>query len=199
MAKGLDANQDMTDWAGQLVQEGFGFVGRYINHGKSQPLTTSEAQHLSTEGLYLVSIYEKGSPTEAAYFTIQRGAQDGNAAVQAAKATGQPTGTPIYFAVDYDADRCDLNTICDYFKNVFTTVRGAGYFVGVYGSGMVCKTLTEQGWVHYTWLAQSRGWAGYDDWHDSASIVQGAETTWHGIDVDLDTSSGDAGGWQVAS
>lgn len=197
MANGLDANNDLSDYAGHLKQEGYAWVGRYINPGKSEPLTHAEAQKLSQAGLYIVSIWEQGSPTQVGYFNTAAGTHAGNGAVSAAKSIGQPLAFPIYFAVDYDAVESDLTAMGDYFAALRVPVRAAGYFVGVYGSGLVCEYLSDKGYVSHTWLAQSRGWAGYASWKPHASIVQGGETTVLGLDVDLDQSGGNAGGWQI--
>jgi len=199
MAQGLDANNNLTDYGGHLKEDGYMWVGRYINPGKSQPLTNAEAQTLTADGLYIVSIWEQGSPTQVGYFTTGAGTNAGNGAVSAAQSIGQPTGTPIYFAVDYDASSSDLPSIGGYFSALHSIVRAAGYFVGVYGSGLVCQFLSEQGTVSKTWLSQSTDFAGYQEWKPNADIIQGAETTVLGLDVDLDASAGDAGGWQIAA
>ena len=192
MSQGLDANNNLTDYAGHLADLGFNFVGRYINPGKAEPLTTAEINALTAHDIYAVSIWEQGSPTSPLYFQTDRGVSDGDAAVTAAQSIGQPAGTPIYFAVDYDASPGDLPSIASYFSAVHQRVRSAGYFVGVYGSGIVCRDLSEIGWV-------SKTFAGYDDWKDKADIVQGVETRILGLDVDLDTANGDAGGWMAGN
>ena len=198
-ANGLDSDNDLTNYGGHLKQDGFVWVGRYVNPDKAQPLTNSEAHTLSQDGLYIVSLWEQGSPCEASYFTTSAGADDGNGAVSAAQSIGQPTGTPIYFAVDYDASQSDLTAISSYFAALYPIVRQAGYYVGVYGSGLVCQTLSPQGagYASYTWLSQSQGFANYQTWLPSANIVQGPETTVDSLDVDLDYSGGHGGGWQI--
>lgn len=198
MSKGLDANGDLRMYANKLAGLGYSFVCRYINPGKLQPLTVTESQALSDVGLYIISIWEEGSPIHPGYFNADRGGADGSGSVSAAQYLGQPVGTPIYFAVDYDAASEDLPAIASYFSAVHSRVKAAGYAVGVYGSGLVCQDLSQIGWVSKTWLSQSRGFAGYDEWKDQADILQGVETQVLGLDVDLDTANGDAGGWQSA-
>lgn len=44
---------------------------------------------------------------------------------------------------------------------------GAAYRIGGYGSGLVCDYLLSGGYVDICWLAQSRGWPGYDAFHAS--------------------------------
>ncbi len=199
MAQGLDADNTLTDYAGALLNAGYIWVGRYINPGKAEPLTHAEASHLNTMGLFVVSIWEEGSPTHIGYFTTDRGTEDGTGAVSAAQSIGQPAGTPIYFAVDYDAAESDLTQIGEYFIALHSIVRNANYFVGVYSSGLVCQYLSNIGYVSQTWLSQSKGFAGYSTWLPNANIVQGIETTFDGLDVDLDSSNNDAGGWKIAA
>ncbi len=195
--KGIDADVSLMDWGGALVADGFTWVARYINPGKSQPLTVAEAAHLSAQGLYIVSAWEQGSPTTDGYFSADSGMATGAAAVLVATALGQPKGTPIYFAVDYDAEIADLPDIRAYIQNIQARVKLAGFVCGVYGSGLVCEYLYQSGFVSKTWLAQSTGFTGYTAWRDKADIVQGIEMNWNGLDVDLNESAGDAGGWQV--
>lgn len=200
MSRGLDANNHLTDYAGHLKQDGYDFVGRYINPGKAEPLNREEASALTAAGLWIVSIWEQGNPTSREYFGVTRGHQDGMGALYAAQQLGQPIGTPVYFAVDYDADDVDVVTITDYFRAVREVLTGAGYSAGVYGSGMICQHLSSVGYVSHTWLSQSKDWHAddYADWLPHADIVQGEETTVRGLDVDLNSSNGNAGGWQLA-
>jgi len=199
MTKGLDANQDMTEWAGQLVQDGFGFVGRYINSTKAHPLTKPEVIHLSSKGLYIVSLYENGNPTSIDYFTEDQAHRDGQGAASDALRVGQPAGYPVYMPTDYDCTQDQFAQLLRYYTIVRECLKGDGYTAGCYGNGILCEYLANLGYVSHTWLAQSHGFTGYQEWLTRADIVQGPETTWHGIDVDLDTSNGDAGGWQIVS
>ena len=104
--------------------------------------------------------------------------------------------TPIYFVVDYDASDADMVALGEYFRIVYNQVRNAGYYVGVYGSGLVCQHLSSLGYTSHTYLAESHGWMDYEDWLPYACLIQTGETTVRGLDVDLVTSNGDGGGWQ---
>ena len=44
---------------------------------------------------------------------------------------------------------------------------GGAYRIGGYGSGLVCDYMLANGHVEVCWLAQSRGWPGYDAFHAS--------------------------------
>lgn len=193
MSQGLDANQDLRNKIGALQAAGIKWVARYINP-KADPLTAGEAAALRAAGIWIVSVWEYGSPTSADYFTAERGQQHGLMALDRARSVGQPEDGVIYATVDYDAEEDDLPGIIAYFKAMRAALIGS-YTLGVYGSGRVCRVLSEQGLVNKTWLTQSTGFAEYDSWKPHATIVQGRETMLAGVDVDLDTSNGAAGGW----
>src|SRR6266566_1870295 len=168
MARGLDANEDLTAHAAAIRAAGYEFVGRYykFTHG-SHPLTQGEARALSAAGLWVLVVYESGLPTSAGYFSRLRGSGDGLRAYHyAQEAIQQPAGAPIYFAVDYDAAEEDIRgPIHEYFGQIHAAFDQAGlghplYPVGVYGSGAVCRYLTRETAVSYSWLAGSRRWRG---------------------------------------
>lgn len=207
MANGIDATQDCSSHAGALKAAGYGFVGRYyfsiVSHAKVK-LTHAEALALSAAGLFIVAVFENSS-NSSGYFTHAKGVSDGTAAFRyAADHVKQPFGSPIYFAVDYDASTADLNGgIAAYFRGVaeaFEAERhgGATYPIGVYGSGLVCGGLSTHGLVTYTWLAQSTGWSGYHTF-TGWNIKQGPETTVLHLDVDTDETHGKGGGFQVSA
>ncbi len=171
MIKGFDAAHDLSRFASCLVNEGFNFVCRYYNiNNPAKNLTFAEANYLTSAGLRIVTVWENGFPTISSYFSHQKGIADGTAAYEyASNVIKQPSGTPIYFAVDYDASQTDINDrILSYFEGIIegfghlsSTQRDPVYLIGVYGSGLVCKSLLAANKVTYTWLAQSQGWRGY--------------------------------------
>lgn len=101
----------------------------------------------------------------------------------------------IYFAVDYDAVTPEISgIITDYFNGVCEAFKSAGgnYGIGVYGSDAVCEYIHKNvGHIHYTWFAQSTGWAGYRKYKDW-NIKQGRSCTVVGISCDSDTSNDNA-------
>ena len=166
MKQGFDASQDLTQFAAGLVSAGYSFVGRYYNiNNPSKNLTLAEAKALSAAGIAIIAVWENGYPTEASYFSHDVGVYDGTSAYYYAhKTIGQPSGNPIYFAVDYDASTADLASgIIPYFQGIadgFNAISSNSpvYPVGIYGSGLVCQALLGQNLATYAWLAQSSGW-----------------------------------------
>ena len=62
MAKGCDSSWDF-DYKSRvdaLVDEGYTFIGRYLNHsaGVRNGLTVSEATRLSNAGVFICALYE---------------------------------------------------------------------------------------------------------------------------------------------
>lgn len=190
----------VAEKAAEIKAQGITAVGLYYFASSAFKvlLTRARAQKISAAGLYVFSVWENGFPTTGGYFTRGRGLFDGAKAAACALAAGQPSGTPIYFAVDYDASGDDLDGILAYFRALRPALGADGYVAGVYGSGMICRHLKDAGLAEKTWLSQSRGFEGYHDWVTHADVVQGPSQALLGMDVDTDTTNGSAGGWQVA-
>ncbi|HZT43800.1 MAG TPA: DUF1906 domain-containing protein [Chthonomonadaceae bacterium] len=195
MTKGMDCAVSTVGKAHGIKASGIDFVARYYPTGLKKSLTRQEAEGLKSAGLWIVSVFEL-NPTESAYFAggRTRGVEDGEKALESAKACGQPVGSVIYFTVDYDAGEDDLEAIQAYFEGV-RSILMPHYLVGVYGSGRVCRAIQGAGLAHCSWLAMSRGWSGSEDYHDW-SLCQTVEGCVKGIAEDGDVSRGNAGGWQ---
>lgn len=198
MGKGLDCTANVSNHLHALKEAGYTFFGRYYSHSPWKNLTRPEAEAISKAGLYVVAVFEAAGDHIGA-FSASQGYQDANTAIAQAKECGQPLSSCIYLAVDLDANTDELvNAIEPYFQAAHAVIKGAGYEVGVYGSGMVCNFVISSGYASKSWLANAKSWSGYDNWHGHADIVQGLPTTVAGISCDTDTSNGSAGGWQVA-
>lgn len=193
MYSGLDSATNLQSQASNIKNAGYSFVCRYYNvNNPSKNLTLSEAQALSSAGLYIVPVWENGYPTSSSYFSYAKGYDDAQSALDYARNTiGQPLDYPIYFAVDYDASSTDISgVILDYFNGVAQglNISGNPYTIGVYGSGAVCQYIYNNvGTVYYTWLAQSTGWSGYNTF-TTWNIKQGGGFNFNGISCDSDTS-----------
>jgi hypothetical protein len=167
--KGLDTTLELTRYAAALrEQHGFDFALRYYSHNAAKNLSLGEARALSAAGMQIGVVWET-SGTHPGFFTLAQGVADGSAAFRMAReAIGQPFGSAIYFAVDYDASQADLDgPVSNYFTGVHAGLFAAGagqpsYQVGVYGSGLCCRTLRERGAAAFSWLSQSTAYAGSD-------------------------------------
>lgn len=174
MANGIDTNADCTAFAQGIVDDGASFVCRYYRPGQSAALTRSEAQALVNAGLSIVPVFEGGG-NSVNWFTAQQGAADALHALGHAAAVGQPAGSAIYFAVDFDASPGQVGSaISTYFQAVNSTFAGnnASYRIGIYGSGLACSTIIGAGLASLGWLSGSKGWRGYAAYDPAATIVQ---------------------------
>ena len=198
MPKGFDTTFDCSAVAVSIKAAGYEFVARYLSRNSQKAISATEAQALAAAGLSVILVYEDG-PTNASYFTPDRGGQDGLRAAQQAHLLTSQDGTTIYFAVDYDASDNDLSAaISPYFQAVGSSLRNFAaqnnptYRVGVYGSGFICSSLASAGLAGQGWLSQSTGWNGfktYSNW----SIQQSQPITVCGVSGDGDVAIGDYG------
>ena len=168
MPNGISTSSQTGADAVCLATNGIAFVFRYYSTtttSSTKRLTLREAQALAAAGIMLGTVYEDG-PTNVDYFSDDRGVADGTRAWQYAQQIGQPNGSAIYFAVDYDALAADLTAIVSYFQGIQSGLDSASggqssYSIGVYGSGLVCHTIKQdQNLAKYSWTAESAKWQG---------------------------------------
>jgi hypothetical protein len=167
----IDTPQNTTTKLACLKSNGVTTVVRYYNFRNSQQLPNKrldppEAQALAASGMEIAVVFQQGQNSASAFSDAQ-GFKAGQAAFrQARDKIGQPTGSGIYFSVDFDASTNEINQrIVPFFQGVrraFDQESGGGpsYRVGVYGSGLVSSLLTSKGLIELTWLAMSRGFRG---------------------------------------
>lgn len=199
--KGLDAAVNLTTQATCLKTHGFDFAIRYYNvkNSKSLPekrLTLPEAQALVRAGLQIGAVFEEGISHSS--FNHATGlAHAGVAHDLATNKIGQPAGSAIYFAVDFDATPAEVATrIKPYFEGIRDGLAAADggtarYAVGVYGSGLVCSSLLANGLATLTWLSQSTGFPGSKQFAKDKryNLIQFLPKTVCGIDLDPDETN----------
>lgn len=205
--KGFDTFATVRpEWVSQLSALGYTFFARYyrrapLEGGKGNALSLAEARGLLNAGFFALAIYQNSSNTPS-YFTPINADLDAQAAIAAAHHKGQPHDTTIYFSVDCNPSQAELPSIVLYFQRVHEVLWHAGYKTGVYGSGLVCKTLFMEGTVHNTWLSNATGWWGYKDWLPYADVVQTTLpfTLPFGLSIDADECKDPikAGMWHMA-
>ena len=154
-----------------LVSIGVQTVIRYYNFENSQgfpekSIQLAEAQALAAHGVQIAVIFQQRQ-NQIADFTELKGVAAGRRAYRYAQdSIGQPNGSGIYFVVDFDASRDQIEkSVAPYFVGItraFAEESGnvPEYRIGAYGSGLVCGTLTNKGLIDFVWLAMSRGFAG---------------------------------------
>lgn len=189
--KGFDTALDMSRHASSLRQQGYDFVMRYYSHNTAKNLSLAEARALCGAGMRIGAVWESAG-THAGYFSRQQGLLDAAAALEQARAVGQPAGSAIYFAVDYDATRTDIDgPISAYFGGARLVLSGtADYRIGVYGSGLCCGAMTDRALASLSWLSQSRGFCGTQAYAQAMryDLIQesGARINIDGAALDID-------------
>jgi uncharacterized protein (TIGR02594 family) len=166
----IDVPSDVAEFADDLAQAGVKTVIRYYNHRNSSSLPTKcltrpELATLHAAGLSVAVVFQQrgGADGNLDDLDQQSGAVDAGRARTLAEAMDQPTGSAIYFAVDFDYFRSsELAQIGAYFDSVRQGLDGQ-YLVGVYGSGTVGRHLKRRGLVDHIWLAGAMGWSGTRD------------------------------------
>ncbi len=160
----IDASQNIGGHAEELFHAGIRVIIRYYSHSNSSKrLDKAEAKALTGAGLLLAVVFEQngGDKGKISDFSATNAKRDGKRALDLAKKLGQPHGSAIYFAVDWDYYRSkDLKVIEAYFSAISAALSGK-YRVGVYGSGTVGQHMLDTGVAGLVWLAQSTGWSGY--------------------------------------
>lgn len=169
------------------------FVCRYYKPNESNPkaLTLDEVNYLHNEKLKIVSVYQNVG-TSASNFSETSGVSDATLALARASEIGQPEGTAIYFAVDYDPDG-ELTCIEEYFGAVKNTINGK-YKVGVYGRSEVCNHIKQNlKYATFSWLSPSSSSTGFPDYDTNLkyNIKQAECNSYNGIAFDDDTAIGD--------
>ncbi|GIP38296.1 hypothetical protein J31TS4_15760 [Paenibacillus sp. J31TS4] len=187
---GIDCATALTaELALKFRAQGVRFVGRYVTPGSWKTLGPSEAAVIRASGLSILSVFERTADRTKGGAVAGR--EDGQIAYAHARSIGQPTGSAIYFAVDYDAPASDFDRIEAYLRAAAKEI--PGYAIGVYGSYSVVEAMAARGAVKYFWqtVAWSRG-----SISSRANVYQRQiDVRANGIGVDWNDLYGEAGLW----
>lgn len=197
MAKGFDCAVPLTrESAKRFHDDGYEFVCRYLVPSGWKRLTKIEAADISAAGLQVVSVYE--TTANRALGGRSAGLVDGARAVQVAIAVGQPAGSRIYFAVDFEATAKQMDTVIQYIRGV--SEAATNFLTGVYGSAAVIEAVMAAKacsgfWQTYAWSKGRK--AGGIQIYQYDNGPKGLGQAIHGVNVDLDVASGDVGWWNT--
>lgn len=194
--QGFDCVFDASDFIPQIKDGGYEFVCRYYFRASKYKtlLTRSEVVALNKAGVSVVTVYE-GS-VEEPLGGASAGSIAALAAMGRAMVIGQPDGSPIYFAVDFDASNEQIeNGIDPYFRAIIKAF-GGKYKIGAYGSGLVLSTLDARKLITHQWLAGAMGWR-MSRGYAGAQIIQAPAKNLGFGDVDPNIAQGDYGGWRL--
>jgi hypothetical protein len=167
VSKIIDTSRDCSARLKALRAAGIETVIRYYARAMSaKVIRRAEALAIAAAGLRLAVVYE-GAGDRVSAFSQETGARDAAFARRyGAGEIGQPAGSAVYFAVDFDAGAAQIrDAVMPYFRGVaraFGERNGLPvYRVGVYGSGAVCQAVLDAGLAELAWLSCSSGWRGY--------------------------------------
>jgi len=221
-AVGIDCNFDArpylscirnATWKGQRIA----FVVRYYSGYPPKNLSRGEAEALSKLGVRCVTVWEGRARDAIGY---DNGRVHGFHAFGQAVKCGQPAGTPIYFAVDYEPSLTERPAVERYFEGVREGLsqaqrdpranpNGMHYNVGVYGNRVTLDLCKAQGIVTWFWQSCSLLTAGGTNqfrWpgvamHQVACekpLCQGCGNKRCEAKVDWNESDGHEGGWLLS-
>ncbi|OAS21125.1 DUF1906 domain-containing protein [Paenibacillus oryzisoli] len=192
MKMGFDCATPLTaDLAKRFKTGGYDFVGRYLVPGGWKALTAAEVKTIGDAGLGIISVFE--TTADRALGGYEAGKRDGAIAVQVAAQVGQPDGSCIYFAVDFDATSAQMATVIDYIRGASEAT--PNHTTGVYGSYDVIVAVRNAAvcsrfWQTYAWSGGRR--ADLLDIYQYKNDVQV-----NGIGIDFNSVFTDAGAWTL--
>ncbi|WP_152540370.1 peptidoglycan-binding protein [Sporolactobacillus terrae] len=181
--------------AKQLHASGIRLVGRYIGSPDSwKTLEKAEVSALKEAGITIYSIRQTTNNTTS-FFNYARGVSEAQEAEKWAESIGQPSGTAIYFAVDFDARGAALEAVKQFFKGVSDMLND--YKIGVYGSYSVVGALSETSYTDFYF--QTYAWSnGKVSKHADLYQYKNGQTI-ADVTVDYNEVKGDVGEWGVTA
>ncbi|MCF3935905.1 DUF1906 domain-containing protein [Acuticoccus sp. M5D2P5] len=164
---------------------------RLIDHGTIRD-SDSEVVAILSAGMGILSIYQYNNDSNNKFHGKDRNGKplpgadcrptsterspeaeaelDARAAVEQARALGQPRGSAIYFGVDIAFSKSDASTrraMVAYFRKVRGILSSAGYDLAAYGNGDALEVLLDEGLIEHAWLSASRAYPGTSAFHNS--------------------------------
>lgn len=181
-------NYTMIDCAAPMTEEDIAklpetivAVGRYLgakSRGWAKGMTPEEVALLHAHDKAIVLLWE-ADPVDVAAFTREQALVDAQGAIEDARWLDVPTGTAIFFTIDFDAAPADLPAIQSYLDVVGGQLLREGYHLGVYGGIRVIDGVR----ALYYW--QTCAWSG-DQVSRKADLYQHVSTEIDGLSVDPD-------------
>ncbi|MBO3444972.1 glycoside hydrolase domain-containing protein [Clostridium sp. CCUG 7971] len=150
--------------ANTLKANGYKYAGRYIAGGMSKRITIEELGVIFRNGMKWFPIFQK-SGNKLGYFNATQGRMDAEECLLNAVTYKIPSGSTIYFAVDFDAMDGEVTTnILPYFKAIKQRFDGHNprkYKIGIYGARNICTRVSEAGYAVTSFVSDmSSGFSG---------------------------------------
>lgn len=174
--------------------------------GSSKLVTAGEVKALGDAGIRVGLVFENGGGSPGYNdITAAHGTSDATFSLGYLPNIGAPAGTCLFFACDNDFSASAINIlVLPYFEAIAKVFAGSNYLVGVYGSGLVCRTVCGEGLAASAWLSGSMGWTESRSYLASKPkelvLVQDKmDVTVAGLDVDTDINIGEFGDFLPSS
>ncbi len=175
----------------QIKELNVSTVIRYYDHPnetlRGKTLRRAERDLILQNGFKIAAVFQHNN-NRLSSFTSNRGTMDAVRSLELAQENLQPQGSAIYFGVDGGwGTTSELNQIRQYLLSASQVIRSAGFRMGVYGSGLVCRTTTQENLADLCWLANAKGWPQYQSYFASQewSMVQSLPEKVGTFDVDF--------------
>lgn len=189
--KGIDCGSKISAAAAQQIKaDGYDFVCRYLVPANYWTcMSEEEAKGICDAGLKILSVFE--SSASRVKGGAAAGKADGQTAYTLACAFGIPKTAILYFAVDYEAQDADMDTIEAYLRAA--REQTGDYEVGVYGSYRVIEAMASRGACRGFWQCYAWSYGKVSDARNAYQYRNGQTVA--GISVDLDEAYSDLGLW----
>jgi len=171
----VDTNKKLTKRGGSnfikfLKGENVHTIIRYYaSSERPKTINLDEARAITAAGFAILPIYQDNNRKKKD-FSEKKGEKAAENALKFADRLKQPDRSTILFAVDSDLSKTVINNnVSDYFKGIKKKMldEGRSFRIGVYGSGLACRTLMNKGLVEVPWLSMSRLFTGTKDFFNS--------------------------------
>lgn len=143
-----------------LDENGYTVVGRYLT-GSSKGLKDDEPKRILDNGLSFFPIFQETLYTDTvSKYNYNLGVSDANKAVNRAMELGIPSGTIIYFAIDFDPIDSEISSyVIPYFNGINSAI--GQYKVGIYGTRNACTKVMGAGYAETCFVSDmSTGYSG---------------------------------------
>lgn len=178
---GVDASAHVDPQA--LQRSPYCAIVRYLTPGgielPQKLLTFGEARGYIEADIALISVWESNGKAGNGWST---GWNDATMAMSNHLAAGGPTGSTLYFAIDYDAPEGDQPLIDDYIKGVYDAV-GKMFTVGLYAGYWVCMRARQTFPDLRIW--QTEAWSGPNVLDNIQMLQRIGQPTVGGVTVDV--------------
>ncbi len=202
----IDVAEDVTGRLNALKRAGIQNIIRYDDRyvsGDWKQVHPAEAKAIAQHGMGLGIVYEAAGATPST-FSQSSGYLDASYSLAMASKRGQPDGSAVYFAVDFDPTDYQINNLIrPYFHGVYQAFGENQTLphmrVGAYCSGACADALRVDHPDILIWITCSMGFRGSREWANSGkyTLLQKCDITVAGVDCDGNIASTEDWGWFI--